>query len=65
MHVNVSLGTGSVLSREQDREHAEEERLPVRRLLRSSHDRQAASACSCRYAREINEMDCFRCCYGP
>lgn len=50
--------------REQDREHAEE-CLPARRLLRSSHGRQTASACSCRYAREVNEMDCFRCYYRP
>lgn len=49
---------------EQDLEHEEEECLPVWCLLRSSHDRQTASACSCRYAREVNEMDCFRC-YRP
>lgn len=52
--------------REQDREHAEAACLPpVRRLLRSSHDRQTASACSCHYVREVNEMDCFRCYYKP
>lgn len=51
--------------REQDREHAEEECLPVQRLLRSSRDRQTASVCSCHYAREVNEMDCFRCYYRP